>query len=96
MMDPYRVIQAPIITEKGSAVTEKANQVVFRVDPCSGKIDIRRAVEALFRVRVRKVRTSHCSGKEKRVGKSVGRKANWKKAYVTLNPADKIDFFGST
>ena len=95
-MDPYQVIRGPLITEKGTAVTEKSNQVVFRVDPRAGKIDIRRAVETLFRVRVREVRTAQYLGKEKRVGKRVGRKANWKKAYVSLNPADKIDFFGSS
>jgi large subunit ribosomal protein L23 len=94
-MEPHRVIQAPLITEKASAATEKVNQVVFRVHPGARKIDIRRAVETLFKVRVVEVRTCHYSGKEKKVGRNLGRKADWKKAYVTLNPADKIDFFGT-
>lgn len=95
-MGPHQVIQAPVITEKASAATEQMNRVVLRVHPGARKIDIRRAVEMLFKVRVIEVRTCHYAGKEKRVGRNVGRKPDWKKAYVTLNPADKIDFLGTT
>ncbi len=92
-MDLHRVIEAPLITEKGTLVNEQANQVVFRVRPDATKVEIRRAVEALFKVRVKKVRTVNVLGKERRVGRSVGKRPNWKKAYVTLAEGQRIDFF---
>ncbi|HEY6420578.1 MAG TPA: 50S ribosomal protein L23 [Candidatus Binataceae bacterium] len=87
------LIMSPLITEKGTAVGEKANQVVFRVRPEASKIGIRDAVEQLFKVTVVKVRTSNFMGKERRRGVSKGRKTDWKKAYVTLKQGDRIEFF---
>jgi large subunit ribosomal protein L23 len=87
------VVTAPLITEKGTFVNEVANQVVFQVRPDAGKLEIKRAVERLFKVKVVKVRTSNVLGKRRRVGRSVGRRANWKKAYVTLGEGQRIDFF---
>jgi large subunit ribosomal protein L23 len=87
------VVQGPVITEKGSLVQEAGNQVVFRVNPRASKIDIRRAVEALFKVKVEKVRTSRQLGKVRRVGRHLGRRPDWKKAYVTLAEGSRIDFF---
>jgi large subunit ribosomal protein L23 len=87
------VVRGPIITEKGTLVGEAGNQVVFRVHPEANKIEIRRAVETLFKVKVTKVRTARNLGKERRVGKHLGRRPNWKKAYVTLAEGNRIDFF---
>jgi len=92
-MDLHRVIEAPLITEKGTLVNEQANQVVFRVHPDATKVEIRKAVEALFKVRVEKVRTVNVLGKKRRVGRSMGKRPDWKKAYVTLAKGQRIDFF---
>lgn len=92
-MDVFEVIRSPLITEKGTMVGESANQVVFRVDPRANKIEIRRAVETIFKVKVVEVRTVNVLGKKKRVKRSVGKRPDWKKAYVTLAEGQRIDFF---
>ncbi len=91
--DVYSVITSPLVTEKATLVNGAGNQVVFRVRPSANKSAIKTAVETLFKVKVEKVRTIQYLGKERRVGKSVGRKSAWKKAYVTLAEGDRIDFF---
>lgn len=87
------VIKSPLITEKGTLVNEQGNQVLFRVRPEANKVEIRRAVESFFKVKVDKVRTINYLGKTKRVGRSAGRRPSWKKAYVTLAEGQRIDFF---
>lgn len=87
------VIAAPLITEKGTLVNEQGNQFVFKVRPEANKVEIRRAVEAFFKVKVEKVRTANYMGKMRRVGRSAGRRPRWKKAYVTLAQGQRIDFF---
>jgi large subunit ribosomal protein L23 len=86
----YSVIVSPVITEKGAA-NEGSNTVVFRVDPRATKTDIRGAVERVFSVTVRSVRTATFAGKEKRTARSIGRRAGYKKAYVSLAEGSKID-----
>ena len=93
MRREYAIIAAPLITEKGTFVNETGNQVVFEVRPDANKLEIKRAVEQLFKVKVLKVRTTNILGKKRRVGKSIGRRPNWKKAYVTLGENQRIDFF---
>jgi len=95
MKDLHRVISAPGITEKGTLVSELGNQFVFRVRPEANKVEIRRAVESLFKVKVMKVRTIRYLGRTRKVGRSVGRRPEWKKAYVTLDEGQRIDFFES-
>jgi large subunit ribosomal protein L23 len=92
-MSTEALIVAPLITEKGTIVNEKANQVVFRVRPEASKDKIRVAVEELFKVTVTQVRTANFMGKERRRGRVMGRRPNWKKAYVTLKEGDRIEFF---
>lgn len=92
-MNATEIVRGPVITEKGTLVNERGNQVVFRVHPHANKVEIRRAVEALFKVRVEKVRTSRQLGKVRRVGRHLGRRPDWKKAYVTLAEGSHIDFF---
>lgn len=96
MRQPAEIIQSPLITEKGSLLGKATNQVVLRVRADSNKIEVKRAVEALFRVKVVKVRIIRYLGKVRRVGRNIGRKPQWKKAYVTLKEGDKVDFFGGT
>jgi large subunit ribosomal protein L23 len=94
MRGPQEVIRAPLVSEKGTFLAETANQVLFKVRPEANKIEVKRAVESLFKVKVEKVRMARYLGKVRRVGRSMGRRAEWKKAYVTLRQGDKIDFFG--
>lgn len=91
--DMYSVLLAPLVTEKATLVNSAGNQVVFCVRPSANKYAIKNAVENLFKVKVTKVRTIQYLGKERRVGKSIGRRSAWKKAYVTLAEGDRIDFF---
>jgi len=87
------LILAPLVTEKGTLIGERANQVVFRARPDASKDQLRLAVEQLFKVTVLKIRTANFMGKERRKGRIAGRKSDWKKAYVTLKAGDKIEFF---
>ena len=94
MRGPQDVIRAPLVSEKGTLLAETTNQVLFKVQPEANKIEVKKAVETLFKVKVEKVRIARYLGKVRRVGRSTGRRAQWKKAYVTLRQGDKIDFFG--
>jgi large subunit ribosomal protein L23 len=94
MREPQEIIQAPLITEKGSLLGETTNQVLFKVRPDANKVEVKKAVETLFKVKVVKVRMIRYLGKIRRVGRNAGRLPQWKKAYVTLKEGDKIDFFG--
>ncbi len=77
------------MTEKASMVQERQGTVVFKVDPRANKIEIKRAVEELFNVKVSTVKTLRVRGKQKRMGvKSVGRANDWKKAYITLSEGE--------
>jgi large subunit ribosomal protein L23 len=89
----YDIVTSPLITEKGTMVNEAGNQVLFRVRRDANKDEIRHAIESLFKVKVEKVRTLNYLGKTRRVGKNIGRRPNWKKAYVTLAEGQRIDFF---
>jgi large subunit ribosomal protein L23 len=87
-----KVILAPVISEKSTRVADKLNQVVFRVLPDATKQEIGAAVASLFKVEVAGVRVLNVKGKVKRSGRVMGRRDNWKKAYVTLKPGQDIDF----
>ena len=88
--DPRRLLRMPLITEKSTILREKGqNAYVFRVDINANKIEIKKAVEKLFGVEVEHVRTMVMRGKMKRVGRSLGRRPGWKKAYVKLKPGSK-------
>ena len=88
------VIKRPLyLTEKGSLLREALNKYSFEVDLHANKIDIKDAVETLFKVSVRDVRTLIVRGKMKRMGRGHAKTRNWKKAVVTLKQGDSIDFF---
>lgn len=88
----HRVIVAPVVSEKSTRVAEKGNQAVFKVLRDATKAEIKAAVEVLFKVPVTDVNTINMAGKSKRFGQSMGRRSDWKKAYVTLAPGAEIDF----
>ncbi len=92
-MSRESLIVAPLVTEKGTIVGTKGNQVVFKVVPEASKDQLRTAIEDLFKVSVVKIRTANFLGKERRRGRIVGYRPDWKKAYVTLKEGDKIEFF---
>ena len=93
MKDIYQVIKKPLITEKANILKEQANKVAFVVDKKANKLEIKEAVERLFKVKVLKVHVSTVKGKPRRVGRTIGRRPDWKKAVVTLRPGDRIDLF---
>lgn len=92
-MDQYTIIRRPIVTEKGTALKDDNNQLIFEVNLDSNKSEIKKAIEKLFKVTVLSVRTQNRLGKRKRLGRTVGRRKNWKKAIVTLKEGDRVDFF---
>ena len=93
MMDLYAVIKRPLITEKSAIVRDEGNQYVFEVDRRANKIEVRKAVETLFKVKVLDVRTMNMLGKKTRHGRTVGKKSDWKKAVVTVAPGQAIEVF---
>ena len=90
MKHAYDIIIAPIITEKLGHLAESANVVAFRVARGANKIEIRRAIEQIWKVQVEDVRTANFPGKLKRLGRFVGRRSDWKKAYVKLAEGQSI------
>jgi len=86
----HHLIRGPIITEKTHAMREANNKLTLRVDVKANKIEIRKAIETLFKVKVLAVNTIQMMGKKKRLGKTEGSRPNWKKAIVTLAPGEKI------
>jgi large subunit ribosomal protein L23 len=89
----HDVIRRPLITEKSTIGREAENLATFAVDPAATKHDIRRAVEELFSVKVEDVRTMRQPRKTRRVGRHIGRRAEWKKAIVRLSEGQSIEFF---
>ena len=92
MMDPTEVIVRPILTEKMTNLKELNNQYAFQVDRRANKIEIKNAVEQRFDVTVTNVRTINVRGKKRRMGRFEGKRAQWKKAIITLQTDDVIDF----
>jgi len=86
------ILIKPLLTEKLSVLQEKENKYGFVVDKDANKIDIKRAVENKFEVQVKKVTTMNMNGKVKRMGRFEGKRSSWKKAIVTLEENNKIDF----
>lgn len=92
MKNVYSVIKKPLFTEKGAALKEAANKVLVEVDMDANKIEIKKAIEEIFKVKVEKVSTVIVPGKKKRWGKSLGRVPERKKALITLKKGEKLDF----
>ena len=95
MKDARQIVLRPLVTEKATTLKDDHNQVSFQVAIDANKIEVRRAIETIFNVKVTGVRTQVVFGKMKRMGRHIGRRASWKKAVVTLGPGSKIDLFES-
>jgi large subunit ribosomal protein L23 len=93
VIDPYQVLKRPLVTEKGTKQKEQSNQIAFEVDRRANKILVRNAVENIFKVRVLGVKVINVKGKERRIGRNVGKKPDWKKAIVRIAPGETIEFF---
>lgn len=89
-----KVLKAPHVSEKSTMVAEKTNTIVFKVAMDATKAEVKAAVEKLFEVEVKDVRSLVVKGKTKRTGNRTGRRSDWKKAYVTLKEGQDIDFIG--
>ncbi len=92
-IDLYDIVRAPRITEKGTRLKEQSNVLTFEVKADANKVQVRKAIEGIFKVKVADVTTVNCPGKKKRMGQREGRRSDWKKAYVTLKPGEKIEIF---
>ena len=92
MKDEYAIVNYPILSEKGTRLSEKENKYIFRVSRTANKIEIRGAIEKLYKVRVKDVNTMTVKGKRKRMGSVVGKRPDWKKAVVTLEEGESLSF----
>jgi large subunit ribosomal protein L23 len=90
-----RILISPVVSEKSTRVADQSKQMVFKVLPDASKPEIRKAVEKMFDVTVTRVQVSNVKGKIKRFGKTMGRRSDWKKAYVMLAEGSDIDFVGA-
>jgi len=92
-MELTEVIRRPLVTEKSTAARDELNQYIFEVDRKATKVEIQKAVESLFKVKVADVRTAHVRGKKRRLGKHAGKRRDWKKAFVTIAPGSSIEIY---
>jgi len=90
----FKVLLAPHVSEKATLAAEDSNQFVFKIRTDSTKSEVKAAVEALWDVKVKSVKTVNVKGKSKRFGRTEGRRNDWKKAYVSLQDGFDIDFQG--
>lgn len=93
MKDLSQVVRKPLVTERFADLRERDNKFIFEVHPDANKHEIRQAIEHFFGVKVTNVRTMNVVGKVKRLGRYSGKRADWKKAIVTLAEGDSIDLF---
>lgn len=91
-MDMYHIVRRALITEK-STISKDENKYVFEVDRRANKIEVAKAVEKLFKVKVINVHVMNVTGKKKRIGRILGEKRSWKKAVVTLAPGSRIEIY---
>ncbi|MGB6009718.1 MAG: 50S ribosomal protein L23 [Desulfobacterales bacterium] len=92
-MIPFDLIRRPLITEKTNIQKESYNQITFEVDRNANRVEIKRAIQDIFKVKVASVKTIQVKGKTKQRGRITGKRRDWKKAIVKLMPGERIDFF---
>lgn len=92
MKNLYTIIKKPLFTEKGSSIKESQNKILVEVSRDANKVDIKKSVEEIFKVKVEKVSTINIKGKWKRQGRSIGKRPDRKKAVITLKKGEKLDF----
>ncbi|SDT00083.1 LSU ribosomal protein L23P [Halopseudomonas xinjiangensis] len=88
----FKVLLGPHVSEKATMLADSKNQFVFKVDTTATKLEIKKAIEQLFNVKVQSVSTLNVKGKTKRTVRGLGKRSDWKKAYVSLQPGQDIDF----
>jgi large subunit ribosomal protein L23 len=93
MREPRKIIRIPLVSEKGTNMRINENKYVFKVDKKANKLEIKRAIEELFKVKVEDVTTMMMHGKPKRLGRFEGRRTDWKKAIVRLKKGETIELF---
>lgn len=93
MKDQYQIVKRPLLTEKSDRLRETNNQYCFEVDVRANKLEVKAAIESLFGVKVSAVRMQNRIGKAKRMGRFTGKRADWKKAFVTLKEGEVIELF---
>lgn len=89
----YQILKRPLVTEKSTIEKAEHNKLVFEVDRHANKIEIKEAVEQIFKVDVLDVTTTNMKGKRKRVGRFFTKRPDWKKAMVTIKPGQRVEFF---
>lgn len=89
------LIKSPVVSEKSTVAADSSNRFVFKVQKSATKPEIKRAVEVMFSVEVASVQVANVKGKVKRFGRTIGKRSDWKKAYVRLKPGHDIDFTGT-
>jgi large subunit ribosomal protein L23 len=92
-MNANQIIRRPLVTEKSTILREEINVLAFEVDPKANKIEVKKAVEELFKVKVDEVRLFNVRGKMKRMGRWAGKRRDWRKAYVRLKQGEKAPEF---
>ena len=92
-MNANQIIRRPLVTEKSTILREEGNVIAFEVDPNANKIQVKSAVEELFKVKVEEVRLFNVRGKMKRLGRFLGKRRDWRKAYVRLKAGEKAPEF---
>jgi large subunit ribosomal protein L23 len=93
-MDPYAILLKPVITEKATNLQNREEpQYTFRVRLAANKTEIKKAVEAAFKVRVKSINTVRVKGKMRRVRIQIGKRSDWKKAFVTLRKGERIEIY---
>ena len=92
-MDIYQVIKGPHITQKGNLQKELNNQISFKVHPKANKVAIRQAIQTILKKKVLEVKIINVRGKKRRIGRHMGKRADWKKAVVKLAPGENVEFF---
>jgi large subunit ribosomal protein L23 len=92
-MNSNQIIRRPLVTEKSTMLREGSNVIAFEVDPKANKIQVKNAVEELFKVKVAEVRLFNVRGKKKRMGRYEGKRRDWRKAYVRLSEGEKAPDF---
>ena len=91
--DPYDVLVKPLLTEKITGLQEAANRIAFVVQNDVNRIEVRQAVESVLKVKVKSVNIMNVMGKKKRQGRYLGKRADWKKAIITLHEGEKVELY---
>lgn len=91
LRNPHDIIIKPLLTEKSTGLKDRENKLAFKVHKDANRVEVKRAIEEIFKIKVRDVNIMNLKGKKKRMGKFLGKRPDWKKAIVSLKPGEKLD-----